>query len=197
LLIVRWFLAVLLLCIALYVAGLRKALLMCLALAAAIGGWIAFTATRPITLVSPPQVAAAGATVAEQVLKATHADAAVSASAVPVSQVRLEDLHFDVNAAGAVSSVTARLHNLSENYTIGAVDYRLSLQQCAGPGVNSEPEASRCLTEREQSGALVVTVPPTQSRDVAIEIQRDWGNQSPAAGKVPRIAVEITATHIN
>ncbi|HEX7418099.1 MAG TPA: hypothetical protein VF315_08605, partial [Steroidobacteraceae bacterium] len=176
----RWILAGAVLCIGLYLAGLRKVLLICIALGAGVGGWIAFRSAHPVVTVAAPQAVPAGASVADQVLQATHRASVASTAAVPVSQIRVEDLHFDYNAAGGVSSVTARLHNLSENYTIGAVDYRLTVQHCKDSGAKPDSATTDCVAEPDQTGPLSVTVPPLQTRDIAIEIRRDWTGGSVA-----------------
>lgn len=193
----RWFIATVLLCIAVFATGSRKALAASIALALAVLVWILITNSHRVTVPLPPPAVPSAANVPEVVLHATSKANAVAASPIAANQVRVEYLHFDLNYAGGISSVSGRLLNTSSDYTVGAVDYKLRIEDCKGVAVEAQGPPSGCAIVHEQSGSLNVTIPPAQGREVSLEVQHERRDTTPAVLAHPRVSLEIAAVRIN
>ena len=109
------------------------------------------------------------------------------------NRIRKEEIRFDQIRAeagverGSIGKVVARLYNDSATYTLTDYGYYLVVQDCI---------RTVCTTVFDQRGLSAASVPPSQARDVEIEI-RDAGSRYLSPIKIlgtPNILLTPVAT---
>lgn len=90
---------------------------------------------------------------------------------IAVSEIRFDQIRpFGDSQPGTIESIRARLYNDSARFTLTDYGYYLAIQDCV---------AKVCTTIYDQRGLASTMVPPTQARDVKIEIRASETGEAP------------------
>jgi len=110
---------------------------------------------------------------------------------INVSEIRFDQIRpYGDSQPGTIESVRARLYNDSARFTLTDYAYYLMVQDCV---------AKVCTTIYDQRGMASTMVPPTQARDVTIEIRAHETGEAPLFKLLgtPKIILSPTGTRSN